>query len=195
MLRHVNRAGSTFWIENDPLPFFWTFPKIHPIWRSHTSLKIKSLQTSNKALQTWSRIKSKGANWCPKQRCECILHHFALPHGLLQGNCEKARSEYIYCKDNCILIELQKSWNPPEVPSSINLAASQGSTSPSFLGNKDTPRSTNDLQSHTLTAFIVMILGSQAVKNCQQCRRSQCMMTTRTKKIRNRTTHWAFIAG
>ena len=142
-----------------------TFPKIHPIWRSHPSLKIKSLQTSNKALQTWSRIKSKGANWCPKQRCKCILHHFALPHGLLQGNCEKARSEYIYCKANCILIELQKSWNPPEVPSSINLAASQGSTSPSFLGNKDTPRSTNDLQSHTLTTFTVMILGSQAVSS------------------------------
>ena len=120
------------------------FPKIHPIWRSHPSLKIKSLQTSKKALQTWSKIKSKGANWCSKQRCECILHHFALPHGLLQGNCEKARSEYIYCKANCILIELQKSWNPPEVPSSINLAASQGSTSPSFFGNKNIPRSTND---------------------------------------------------
>ena len=123
MLRHVNRAGSTFWIENDPLPFFWTFPKIHPIWRSHTSLKIKSLQTSNKALQTWSRIKSKGANWCPKQRCKCFLHHFALPHGLFQGNCEKARSEYIYCKDNCILIDLHKSSSPLRRRSRINLPA------------------------------------------------------------------------
>ena len=37
-----------FWIENDPPP--GTFLKIHPIWRSHPSLKIKSLQTSNKTL-------------------------------------------------------------------------------------------------------------------------------------------------
>ena len=149
-------------------PLHGTFPKIYPIWRSHPSLKIKSLQTFNKALQTWSRIKSKGANWCPKQRCECILHHFALPHGLLQGNCEKARSEYIYCKANCILIELQKSWNPPEVPSSINLAASQGSTSPSFLGNKNIPRSTYDpnVTLYLWAAFVHFVSALVRNNNC-----------------------------
>ena len=41
----------------------------------------------------------------------------------LGGNCEKARSEYIYCKDNCILIDLHKSSNPLGLPSGINLLA------------------------------------------------------------------------
>ena len=31
-------CNINFWVENDPPPF-GTFPKIHPIWRSHPSLR------------------------------------------------------------------------------------------------------------------------------------------------------------